>query len=183
MMEMNKDLESILFSEEQLKAKVKELAKSITEDYSGKKLLVVIILKGSFVFASDLVREINLPIELDFMVVSSYGAGTKSSGIVKIVKDLNESIKDKDVLIIEDIMDSGITLSNLVEVLKTRQPNSLEICTLLNKPERREAEVFVKYSGYDIPDKFIVGYGLDYDEQYRNLPYIGVLKEEIYKCD
>lgn len=183
MMEMNKDLENILLTKEQIKAKVEELAKQITVDYQGKKLLVIIILKGSFVFAADLVREINLPVELDFMVVSSYGVGTSSSGIVKIIKDLNESIKGKDVLIIEDIIDSGITLSNLVDVLKTRQPNSLEICTLLNKPERREAEVYVKYSGYDIPDKFIVGYGLDYNEQYRNLPCIGVLKEEVYKCD
>ena len=178
---MKNDIKKILFTEEQIKEKVTELAKQITKDYAGKKLLAVVILKGSFIFAADLIREIDLPVEVDFMVVSSYGSGTESSGIVKIIKDLNESIADKDVLIIEDIMDSGITLSNLVEVLQTRQPASMEICALLNKPERRKADVDVKYIGYDIPDEFIVGYGLDFDEKYRNLPYVGVIKEELYK--
>ena len=180
-MEMNNALKEILLSEEKIKSMVDGLAEQINKDYAGKKLFVIIILKGSFVFAADLVRKINLPLELDFMVVSSYGSGSQSSGIVKIVKDLNESIKGKNVLIIEVILDSGITLSNLMEVLKVRQPESLEICTLLNKPERRKTHVDAKYIGCDIPDEFIVGYGLDYDEKYRNLPYIGVLKEEIYK--
>jgi len=179
-MKFHKDLKKVLLSEEQIKITVQELAEKINKDYEGKKLLVVIILKGSFVFAADLIRKINLPLELDFMVVSSYGAGTESSGIVKIIKDLNESVKGKNVLVIEDILDSGITLSNLLEVLKVRQPESLEICTLLNKPERRKAKVNAKYIGCDIPDEYIVGYGLDFDEQYRNLPYIGVLKEEVY---
>lgn len=179
-MKFHKDLKKVLLSEEQIKITVQELAEKINKDYEGKKLLIVIILKGSFVFAADLIRKINLPLELDFMVVSSYGAGTESSGIVKIIKDLNESVKGKNVLVIEDILDSGITLSNLLEVLKVRQPESLEICTLLNKPERRKAQVNAKYIGCDIPDEYIVGYGLDFDEQYRNLPYIGVLKEEVY---
>ena len=179
-MKFHKDLKKVLLSEEQIKITVQELAEKINKDYEGKKLLIVIILKGSFVFAADLIRKINLPLELDFMVVSSYGAGTESSGIVKIIKDLNESVKGKNVLVIEDILDSGITLSNLLEVLKVRQPESLEICTLLNKPERRKAKVNAKYIGCDIPDEYIVGYGLDFDEQYRNLPYIGVLKEEVY---
>jgi hypoxanthine phosphoribosyltransferase len=178
---MRNDMKKILLTEEQIEKKVTELAKRITEDYAGKKLLAVVILKGSFIFAADLIRKIDLPVEVDFMVVSSYGSGTETSGIVKIIKDLNESIAEKDVLIIEDIMDSGVTLSNLVEVLKTRQPSSMEICALLNKPERRKAEVDVKYIGYDIPDEFIVGYGLDFSEKYRNLPYIGVIKEELYK--
>lgn len=180
-METKNYLKDVLLSEEKIKIIVKELAERINADYEGKKLLVVVILKGSFVFAADLVREIKLPLELDFMVVSSYGSGSTSSGMVKIIKDLNESIKGKNVIIIEDILDSGITLSNLMEILKVRQPETLEICTLLNKPERRKAQVNAKYIGCDIPDEFIVGYGLDYDEQYRNLPYIGILKNEIYE--
>ena len=179
-MENKSYLKEILLTEEKIKSIVKELAERINTDYAGKELLVIVILKGSFVFAADLVREIEIPLELDFMVVSSYGSGSSSSGIVKIIKDLNESIKGKHVIIIEDILDSGITLSNLMEVLKVRQPETLEICTLLNKPERRKAQVDAKYIGCDIPDEFIVGYGLDYDEKYRNLPFVGVLRPEVY---
>lgn len=178
---MNNDIQEILFTEEQLAAKVKELGERITRDYNGMELLVVVILKGSVIFAADLLREIKKHVEIDFIAVSSYGSGTKSSGIVKIIKDLNNPIEGKNVLIIEDILDSGRTLSNLTEILKTRKPKSVEICTLLNKPDRREAEVETRYSGFDIPDEFVVGYGLDYDEKYRNLPYIGILKREVYE--
>ena len=143
-MEGKNYLKEILLTEEKIKSIVKGLAERINTDYAGKELLIVVILKGSFVFAADLVREINLPVEVDFMVVSSYGSGSSSSGIVKIIKDLNESIKGKNVIIIEDILDSGITLSNLMEVLKVRQPESLEICTLLNKPERRKIQVILR---------------------------------------
>lgn len=177
---MNRDIKEILLSEEQISKKVKEIGAKISEDYKGKELLIVVILKGSVIFASDLLRAITIPVNIDFIAVSSYGNGT-TSGEVKIIKDLSVSIKGKNVLIIEDILDSGKTLSNLMEVLTTRNPESLEICTLLNKPDRREAEVDVRYSGYDIPDEFVVGYGLDYAESYRNLPYIGVLKREIYE--
>jgi len=178
---MKNDIQEILFTEEQLAAKVKELGERITRDYDGMELLVVVILKGSVIFAADLLREIKKHVEIDFIAVSSYGSGTKSSGIVKIIKDLNNPIEGKNVLIIEDILDSGRTLSNLTEILKTRKPKSVEICTLLNKPDRREAEVETRYSGFDIPDEFVVGYGLDYDEKYRNLPYIGILKREVYE--
>ena len=178
---MNKDVKEILLSEEQISEKVKELGEKITRDYEGMDLLVVVILKGSVIFASDLLRQIKKPVEIDFMAVSSYGNGAKTTGVVKIIKDLNDPIEGKNVLIIEDILDSGRTLSNLVELLKTRNPNSVEICTLLNKPDRREAEVDTKYSGFDIPDEFVIGYGLDYAEKYRNLPYIGILKREVYE--
>ncbi|MBQ7039938.1 MAG: hypoxanthine phosphoribosyltransferase [Clostridia bacterium] len=178
---MNKDIQEILLSEEQIAEKVKELGTKITSDYEGMDLLVVVILKGSVIFAADLLREIKKSVEIDFIAVSSYGSSTKTSGIVKIIKDLNNPIEGKNVLIIEDILDSGRTLSNLTELLKTRKPQSIEICTLLNKPDRREAEVDTRYSGFDIPDEFVVGYGLDYDEKYRNLPYIGILKREVYE--
>ncbi len=178
---MNNDMERILLSEQELHDKVKELGAKITADYAGKDLLVIVILKGSVIFAADLLRAINLPVEIDFIAVSSYGKGTVSSGVVKIIKDLNESIENKHILIVEDILDSGKTLFNLTHVLQTRRPASMEICTLLNKPERREAEIEAKYLGFDIPDAFVVGYGLDYAEKYRNLPYIGILKPEIYE--
>lgn len=178
---MNKDVREILLTEDQIAKKVKELGEKITADYEGMDLLVVVILKGSVIFASDLLREIKKPVEIDFIAVSSYGNGTTTSGVVKITKDLNNPIEGKNILIIEDILDSGKTLSNLTELLKTRNPKSVEICTLLNKPERREAEVNTRYSGFDIPDEFVVGYGLDYAEKYRNLPYIGILKREVYE--
>ncbi|MBR4029867.1 MAG: hypoxanthine phosphoribosyltransferase [Clostridia bacterium] len=177
---MNCDIKEILLSKEQINEKVKELGAKISEDYKGKDLFVVVILKGSVIFAADLLREISIPVTIDFISVSSYGSGT-TSGQVKIIKDLSCSIEGKNVLIIEDILDSGNTLFNLTKMLGDRNPESIEICTLLNKPDRREAEVATRYSGFDIPDEFVVGYGLDYAEKYRNLPYIGILKREIYE--
>lgn len=175
------DIEEILITEEQLKAKVKELGEMITRDYEGKDLVLIGVLKGAIMFMSDLSRAIDLPLSIDFMAVSSYGSSTKSSGIVKIIKDHDIDIEGKDVLIVEDIIDSGLTLAYLRETLLGRKPRSLKICTILDKPERREANVKVDYCGFKIPDKFVVGYGLDYAEKYRNLPFIGVLKPELYK--
>lgn len=177
----DKDIKEVLFSEEQLQSKMKELGAAITADYAGKDLLLVSILKGSIMVMADLMRAVDLPLEIDFMNVSSYGAGTETKGAVKILKDLDVDIKGKHVLIVEDILDSGVTLHNLINLLKQREPASVEICTLFSKPSRRQIEVETKYLGYEIPDAFIVGYGLDYDERYRNLPYVGVLKEEIYQ--
>ncbi|OGO93270.1 MAG: hypoxanthine phosphoribosyltransferase [Clostridiales bacterium GWF2_38_85] len=177
---MNNNIDAILISEEDIKNKVNELGKRINEDYKGKDLLLVGVLKGSMVFMSDLMRAINMNVKIDFMCVSSYGASTKSSGQVRILMDLRSPIENIDVLIIEDILDSGVTLSYLTEVLNTRNPKSIEICTLLDKPSRRKANVNLKYRGFSIPDEFVVGYGLDYNEDYRNLPYIGVLKTEVY---
>ncbi|MBQ7096228.1 MAG: hypoxanthine phosphoribosyltransferase [Clostridia bacterium] len=174
------DIKEVLFTEEQLKGKMAELGASITKDYAGKDLLLVSILKGSVIVMADLMREVDLPAQIDFMNVSSYGAGTETKGSVKILKDLDVDIKGKDVLIVEDILDSGVTLHNLIGMLEQRQPASIEICTLFSKPARRKVEVEAKYIGYEIPDAFIVGYGLDYAEKYRNLPYVGVLKEEVY---
>ena len=178
---MINDVEKILLSEEQIAEKVKELGAQITKDYEGEKLLIVTILKGSVIFAADLLREIKIPVEIDFMCLSSYGSGSKSSGVVKIIKDLNEPIEGKNVLIIEDILDSGNTLSNLVQLLGTRNPKSVKIATLLDKPDRRVAHVDVAYKGFSIPDEFVVGYGLDYAEKYRNIPYVGILKREVYE--
>lgn len=178
----NEDLREILITEEEIKNKVAELGKRITNDYADKDNIVVIgILKGSLPFMADLLREIKLPVEIDFMSVSSYGNGTETSGKITIRKDLDGDIRDKNVIIAEDIIDSGVTLSNLCELLAERGPESIEICTLANKQERRIADMDVKYIGFDIPDEFVVGYGLDYAEKYRNLPYIGVLKREIYE--
>lgn len=177
---MINDVKEVLFSEEQLAEKVKELGKQISEDYKGEEVLVIGILKGANVFMSDLIRKIHIPIELDFMAVSSYGASTQSSGVVKIMKDLDYSIEGKNVLIIEDIIDTGLTLHYLQENLLSRGPKSFKICTLLDKPERRKAAINVDYKGFDIPDEFIVGYGIDYAEKYRNLPYVASLKEEVY---
>lgn len=178
---MNKDVERILFSENEIAACVEALGNQITEDYRGKDLIVAVILKGSLVFAADLIRHINIPLKVDFMQVSSYGAGTVSSGKLEIKKDLEEEINGKHLLIIEDIVDSGNTLYNLKEHLKNSDAKSVKICTLLSKPERRETEVEVEYIGKVIPDEFVVGYGLDYNQQYRNLPYIGILKREVYE--
>ena len=166
-----------MLSEEQIAKKVVELAKRIEKDFEGEELLVVGILKGASIFVSDLIRKVNLDVNIDFMSVSSYGNGTQSSGIVKILKDLDVNIEDKNVLIVEDIIDSGLTLSNLVETLKTRNPKSLKLCTLLDKPQRRVVDIPVDYVGFVIEDKFIVGYGIDWGEKYRNLPYIGVVEE------
>ncbi len=178
---MHKDVLKILVSEEELKSKVEELGKKITEDYKGsKKLILVGILRGSVVFMSDLMRNIKVDCTIDFMSVSSYGSGTKTSGVVRIVKDLDKNIEGSDVLIVEDILDSGKTLSYLKELLSDRGPASIKIVTLLDKPERREAEVKADYIGFSVPNEFVVGYGLDYNEGYRNLPYVGVLKPEVY---
>ena len=176
----DQDMKEILFSQDQLKAKIAELGAAITRDYAGKKLLMVSILKGSIMVMADLMRAVDLPLQIDFMNVSSYGAGTASKGSVKILKDLDVDIKGQDVLIVEDILDSGITLYNMIKMLQQRHPNSIEICTLFSKPSRRQVEVEAKYIGFEIPDAFIVGYGLDYAERYRNVPYVGVLKEEVY---
>ena len=178
---MNKDIKKILIEENELKSKVAEIAAKITEDYKGKDLLIVCVLKGAVIFASDLIRKIDLPLDIDFMAISSYGANTKSSGVVRILKDLNTGIEDRHVLIVEDIIDSGLTLAYLADNLRSRQPASVEICTILDKKERRTINLDIKYAGFVVPDEFVVGYGLDYAEKYRNLPYIAVLKEEVYK--
>ncbi|MCI6738249.1 MAG: hypoxanthine phosphoribosyltransferase [Intestinibacter sp.] len=167
----------VMLSEEQIKAKVVELGKKIEEDFKGQDLLVVGILKGASVFVSDLIRSINLDVNIDFMSVSSYGNAMESSGSVKILKDLDVDIKGKNVLIVEDIIDSGLTLSNLTRELNARDPKCLKICTLLDKPQRRKVDIPVDYVGFVIEDKFIVGYGIDYAEKYRNLPYIGVVED------
>lgn len=167
----------VMLSEAEVDARIGDLGAQISKDYEGKELHLICILKGGVFFACELAKRITIPVSIDFMCVSSYGNEKSSSGIVKIVKDLDEPLEGKDVLIAEDIIDSGKTLSYLVPVLQKRNPNSIEICTLLSKPERREAEVSVKYTGFTIPDEFVVGYGLDYAQKYRNLPYIGVMEE------
>ncbi|SNX54290.1 hypoxanthine phosphoribosyltransferase [Thermoanaerobacterium sp. RBIITD] len=177
---LEKDIDEVLITEKQLKEKTAEMGKEITKDYEGKNLMLIGVLKGAVTFMADLSRCIDLPLSIDYMAVSSYGSSTRSSGIVKIIKDLDISIEGKDVLIVEDIIDSGLTLAYLRKTLLGRKPNSLRICTILDKPERRETDVKVDYTGFKIPDKFVVGYGLDYDEKYRNLPFIGVLKPELY---
>lgn len=178
--DMLKDIDRVLISEEELSKIVKELGAKITEDYKDKNLLLISILKGSVTFMADLMREINIPCNIDFMAVSSYGSGTKSSGVVKIIKDLDSSIEGKDLLIVEDILDSGRTLNYIKEILLARNPKSIRICTLFDKPERRDVNLYADYIGSKVPNEFIVGYGLDYNEYYRNLPYIGVLKESVY---
>lgn len=178
---MREDIKKILLDEEQISKKIKEIGNTISKDYKGKDLILIGVLKGSIMYMANLAREIDIPCTMDFMSVSSYGNSTTSSGIVKILKDLDVSIEGKDVLIVEDIIDSGITLKYLQKYLRAKNPNSVEITTLLNKPERRKADIDVKYIGFEVPDYFLVGYGLDYAEKYRNLPFIGILKEEIYK--
>ena len=181
-MNMSDSIKEVLYTEEQLQARVKELGAQITKDYAGKdKLLLVSVLRGSYIFMADLSRAIDLPCIIDFMVVSSYGGGTSSSGQVEIKKDISSSIEDYHVIIVEDILDSGNTLYDLLDVLKLRKAASIRICTLLDKPERRAKPIQADYAGFVVPDAFVVGYGLDYNQQYRNLPYIGVLKEEVYR--
>lgn len=172
---MHKDLQEVLISQEELAAGVRKLGERISADYAGRTVTLVGVLKGCVLFMSDLAKHIQNDTRLDFMMVSSY-AGEHSTGVVRILLDLKESIEDCDVLVVEDIVDSGLTMSYLLQNLKTRNPRSLEVCTLLDKPTRRKAQVPIKYSGFTIPDKFVVGYGLDYNGIYRNLPYIGVLK-------
>lgn len=178
---MNSDIKNILIEEVELKSIVERLGKQITEDFTGESLVLVGILKGSVIFMADLMRAIDLPCTVDFMAVSSYGNGTESTGRVKINKDLDNGIEGKNVLIIEDILDSGKTLYYLREVLSARNPASIKICTLFDKPERREMDIYADYVGTSVPNEFIVGYGLDYSEKYRNLPFIGVLKESVYE--
>lgn len=177
---MEKLIKEVLFTEDQIKEKVKELAAQIDKDYKGKKVLLVCILKGSVVFLSDIIREIKTEVEIDFMAVSSYGHATKSSGVVRILKDLNYDIEGKDVIIIEDIIDTGITLKYLCDYLKARNPKTLKVCCLLDKPERRTADIKSDYTGFEIPDYFVVGYGIDYADRFRQLPFVGVPKEEVY---
>lgn len=173
-------IKEILVTSEEIQNKVKELAEKINCDYKNKNLVVVGVLKGAAVFMSDLIKNIEVPLTIDFIAVSSYGSSTESSGVVKLIKDLEESIEGKDVLIVEDIIDTGLTLSYLVENLKSRGPNSVKICSLLDKPERRKVDVKVDYVGFKIPDKFVVGYGIDFAEKYRNSSYVAVVKEECY---
>ena len=177
---MHQDIESVLMSEETLRKRVQELGAAISTDYAGKEILMVGVLRGAFVFMADLARAITIPLAIDFMAVSSYGASTSSSGVVRIIKDFDENVEGKHILIVEDIIDSGLTLSYLVDNIKSRQPASVRICTLLNKPERRKVDLEVNYNGFVVPDEFVVGYGLDYAEKYRNLPFIGILKPAIY---
>ena len=177
---MHQDIKEILFTEEQIAARVRELGAQITKDYAGKTILMCGILQGAVTFFTDLARCIDGPVYFDFMSCSSYGSSTTSSGVLKIRKDLDNDVKDKDVLIVEDIIDTGVTLSHLVPMLQERGARSVKLATLLSKPARRQVEVPVDYNGFEIPDAFVVGYGLDYDSRYRNLPYIGILKEEVY---
>lgn len=178
---MEQDMEKILFTQEQVAGRIRELAQQISRDYAGKAPLVVGILRGSFIFMADLVRQLALPVNLDFMSVSSYGAGTVSSGQVNIHLDLQEDIAGRDVLLVEDILDTGNTLSKLVAELQQRRPASLKLCVLLDKPDRRTRPIQADYVGFTIPDAFVVGCGLDYDQHYRQLPYIGVLKPSVYE--
>ena len=177
---MQQDVLRVLLSEEEIRAKCKEMGARISQEYKGKNLMLVTGLKGAVVFLADLMRAIEVPAEIDFMVVSSYGSGVKSSGVVKIVKDLDVPLAGKDLLIVEDILDSGLTLSYIKELLASRGPASIKIATLLDKPSRRKVDLVADYIGFSVPDEFVIGYGLDYDEKYRNLPYIGILKPEVY---
>ncbi|MBP7891991.1 MAG: hypoxanthine phosphoribosyltransferase [Firmicutes bacterium] len=180
---MEDDIREILLSAELIESKVAQLGEEISRDYEGKDLLLVCILKGALVFMADLMRHITIPVCIDTMAVTSYGASTVSSGVVRIVKDLDAAVEGKHVLIVEDIVDSGLTLSYLASYLKNRKPASVRICTLLDKPDRRQAPIVPDYNGFVIPDKFVVGYGLDYREKYRNLPFVGVPMDRVWNCD
>lgn len=180
MQKLTDDIKEVLFSEEKISSIVSELGARISRDYEGKNLLLVSILKGSVVFMSDLIRAVTIPCGIDFMAVSSYGAGMKTSGVVKIIKDLDINLKGYDVLVVEDILDSGMTLNYILELLQSREPKSIRLCTLFDKPDRRTVKVQADYTGAVVPDEFIVGYGLDYAEKYRNLPFVGILKPEVY---
>ncbi|MBA2537470.1 MAG: hypoxanthine phosphoribosyltransferase [Actinomycetota bacterium] len=172
-------VQEILIDEATLQGRIRELGAEIAEDYRGRDLLLIGVLKGAVFFMADLMRQLDIPCEVDFMAISSYGAGIDSSGVVRILKDLDVSIEDRNVLVVEDIVDSGLTLSYLLRNLEARRPTSLEVCALLTKPERRENDVPCRYIGFEIPNRFVIGYGLDFAERYRNLPYIGVLREEL----
>lgn len=175
------DIEKVLITEEEIQQKVEELGKRITEDYRDRDLLLVGVLKGAFVVMADLSRHVHLPLQFDFMAVSSYGAATKTSGVVRILKDLDHEIEGRDVLLVEDIVDSGLTLAYLLKNLKTRRPASLEVCAMMQKTEVQQVPVEIKYRGFEIPPVFVIGYGLDYAERYRNLPYVATLKPEVYE--
>ena len=170
----------VLLPEEQVNDKIQEIGEQISRDYQGKSVHLICVLKGSVFFACELAKRITVPVTLDFMSVSSYGDGTSSSGVVKIIKDLDRPLEGLDLLLVEDILDTGITLSHLLPMLKMRNPRSVRLCTILSKPSRRKANIEPDYLGFEVPDEFVVGYGLDYDEKYRNLPYVGVLKPEVY---
>jgi len=178
---LDDDVAEVLLTEEQIRQRARELGQQISTDYKGQDLLLVCVLKGAITFLADLMREITIPHAIDFMAISSYGASTESSGVVRILKDLDSNIEGRNVLIVEDIIDTGRTLSYITRNLRTRRPKSLRICTLLSKPSRREIEIPLHYVGFEIPNKFVIGYGLDFAEIYRSLPYIGVLKQEKYE--
>ena len=178
---MHQGVERVLISREDIAQKVNEMALAISEEYNGKNLLIVGILKGAMIFMADLVRAISIDVQFDFMAVSSYGSSSKSTGVVRIIKDLDQNIQGRHILVVEDIVDTGLTLNYLLDILKAREPASVRICALLDKPSRREVNVPVDYNGFSIPDEFVVGYGLDYNEMYRNLPEIYVLKQEACK--
>jgi hypoxanthine phosphoribosyltransferase len=180
---MENDIGEILITDDQIREKTAELGRQITEDYRGKNPLLICVLKGGLMFLADLMREINIPVEIDFMAVSSYGDATESSGVVRILMDLDRNIKGRHVLIVEDIIDTGRTLTYIMENLRTRGPASVRVCTMLNKPARRVLDIPIDYVGFEIPDRFVIGYGLDYGEIYRNLPFVGVLKPERYSQD
>jgi len=177
---LHNDIQEILFTEEQIQDKIRELGQMISEQYKDRNPLIICVLKGAYMFMADLTKRITIPIEVDFMAISSYGQSTKSSGVVKIIKDLDMSVEGRDVIIAEDIIDSGLTLSYLVDVLERRNAKSVSIVTLFDKPAGRKVELEADYKGFILPDAFVVGFGLDYAEKYRNLPYIGILKPEVY---
>ncbi|QOR34525.1 hypoxanthine phosphoribosyltransferase [Clostridium sp. 'deep sea'] len=178
---MDNSIKYVMYSEEQIKKRVSEIAAQISVDYQSKDVLLVCVLRGSIIFTADLIREISIPVKVDTIAVSSYGNSTESSGVVRLIKDLDETIKDVHVLIVEDIIDSGLTLQYLINMLKQRNPASVKVCTLLDKRERRMSNVIPDYAGFIIPNEFVIGYGMDYGEYYRQLPYIGVLKPEVYQ--
>ncbi|CAM4517182.1 hypoxanthine phosphoribosyltransferase [Paenibacillus endophyticus] len=178
---MQNDIQEVLYDAQQIGDKVKELGETLSKDFNGRNPLVICVLKGAFIFMADLVKEMTVPLEIDFMAVSSYGQSTKSSGVVKIIKDLDVSVEGRDVLIVEDIIDSGLTLSYLIDVLERRNAKSVTVVTLFDKPARRTVELEADYKGFTLPDEFVVGYGLDFAEKYRNLPYIGILKPQVYE--
>ncbi len=174
------DIKEIILSEDEVKARIAEIGTEISRDYGGETVLLVAVLRGAALFIADLARQITTPVELDFMAVSSYGSSTKSSGVVRILKDLDEMIEGRNVLVVEDILDTGLTLKYLLKNLASRKPKTLEVVTLLNKEGKQRVPISCKYTGFVIPDEFVVGYGLDYAEKYRNLPYIGILKPSVY---
>lgn len=177
---MHKDIERILYTEAEIQDKIEELAGTLTKVYASRNPLVICVLKGAFIFMADLVKRLDFPLEIDFMAISSYGKSTESSGVVKIIKDLDVSVEGRDVLIVEDIIDSGLTLTYLMDILERRNSLSVSVVTLFDKPSRRTSDMEADFTGFHLPDSFVVGYGLDYAEKYRNLPYIGILKSEVY---